>query len=88
MAWMIRYGPDHLKGKRTLPIKQLVALGKVLCDKVQDIGCLPADVDYFFRDVIRERTYLSQYYRVHRDQCEKDDLDTVNHEHFTERSAD
>lgn len=68
-----------------MPIKQMITLGRILCDKVQKIGSLPSDVDYYFRDVIRERGYLSQHFRTHRDQCEKDEIDTINHEHFTER---
>lgn len=84
---MTRYGPEKFKGRKTLPIKQLIALGKFLCDKIQEIGTLPADVDYYFKDVIKERAYLSQHFRVHRDRCEKDITDTINHEHFTERSV-
>lgn len=84
---MTRYGPEKFKGRKTLPIKQLIALGKLLCDKKQEIGTLPPDVDYYFGDVIKERAYLSQHFRTHRDQCEKDMTDTINHEHFTERSV-
>lgn len=87
VAWMARYAPEKFKGRKTLPIKQLIALGKLLCDKLQDIGTLPSDVDYYFKEVIRERAYLSQHFRTHRDQCEQDITDTINHEHFTERSV-
>jgi len=87
VAWMTRYGPEKFKGKKTLPIKQLVTLGKLLCDKLQEIGTLPSGVDFYFNEVIRERAYLSQYFRTHRDQCEKDFTDTINHEHFNERSV-
>ena len=84
---MTRYAPEKFRGRKTLPIKQLIALGNFLCDKIHDIGALPSDVDYYFKEVIKERVYLSQYFRLHRDQCEKDVTDTINHEHFTERSA-
>lgn len=84
VAWMTKYGPDHFKGKRTLPIKQMVALGSSLCNRIQEIGTLPPDVDFYFKEVIKERTYLSNHYRTHRDQCEDDLADTVNHQHFTE----
>lgn len=82
---MTKYGPDKYKGKKTLPIKQLIALGNFLCDKIQEIGTLPSDVDFYFKEVIKERSYLSKHFRSHRDQCETDELDTINHEHFTER---
>ena len=85
VAWMTKYGPEKFKGRKTLPIKQMIALGNILCDKVQELGTLPSDVDYYFKEVIKERTYLSEHYRSHRDQCEKDQVDTINHEHFTER---
>lgn len=81
---MTKYGPEKFKGRKTLPIKQLVALGKSLCDKKDEIGTLPSDVDYYFKEVIRERAYLSQHFRDFRDACEKDDIDTINHEHFTD----
>jgi len=87
VAWMTRYGPEKYRGRKTLPIKQLIALGKLLCDKLQDIGTLPSDVDYYFKEVIKERAYLSQHFRSHRDQCDEDITDTINHEHFTERSV-
>lgn len=67
-----------------MPIKQLIALGRILCDKVHEIGNLPSDVDYCFKEVIQERTYLSQHFRQFRDRCEEDEIDTINHEHFTE----
>lgn len=87
MAWMMSYGPDKYKGRKTLPIKQMLALGKLLCDKVLEIGSLPPDVDYYFREVIKERTYLTRHFRDHRDHNEWDDIETVNHEHFTERQV-
>lgn len=80
---MTRYGPEKFKGRRTLPIKQLIALGTFLCDKIDEIGTLPSDVDFYFEEVIRERAYLSQHFREFRDSCEKDEIDTINHEHFT-----
>lgn len=80
---MTKYGPEKYKGRKTLPIKQLIALGKTLCDKIEDIGTLPSDVDYYFKEVIRERAYLSQHFRDFRDKCEEDEIDTINHEHFT-----
>ena len=85
VAWMTKYGPDKYKGRKTLPIKQLIALGNFLCGKIQEIGTLPSDVDFYFKEVIKERSYLSKHFRDHRDQCETDELDTINHEHFTER---
>lgn len=80
---MTKYGPDKFKGRKTLPIKQLIALGKNLCNKIEDIGTFPSDVDYYFKEVIRERAYLSQHFREFRDRCEEDEIDTINHEHFT-----
>lgn len=80
---MTKYEPDKFKGRKTLPIKQLIALGKKLCNKIEDIGTLPSDVDYYFKEVIRERAYLSQHFRHFRDKCEEDEIDTINHEHFT-----
>lgn len=82
---MTKYGPDRFKGRKTLPIKQLVALGRYLCTQLDQVETLPPTIDYYFREVIRERSYLSHHYKLHRDQCERDELDTVNHEHFTER---
>lgn len=84
---MTKYGPDRFKGRKTLPIKQLIALGQYLCNQIDEVETLPSSIDYYFREVIRERSYLSHHYKSHRDQCEKDELDTVNHEHFTERSV-
>lgn len=83
MAWMTKYGPEKFKGRKTLPIKQLIALGTSLCDRIDEINSLPSDVDFYFEEVIRERAYLSQHYREFRDCCEKDQIDTINHEHFT-----
>lgn len=83
VAWMTKYGPEKFKGRKTLPIKQLIALGKTLCNKIDDIGTFPSDVDYYFKEVIRERAYLSQHFRDFRDKCEEDEIDTINHEHFT-----
>lgn len=83
VAWMTRYGPDKFKGRKTLPIKQLIALGTSLCNRIDEIGTLPSDVDFYFKEVIRERAYLSQHFREFRDCCEKDQIDTINHEHFT-----
>lgn len=80
---MTRYGPNNLKGRKTLPIKQLIALGTTLCNRIDEIGTLPPDVDFYFQEVIKERAYLSQHYRDFRDCCERDQIDTVNHEHFT-----
>lgn len=84
VAWMTKYGPDHLKGKKTLPIKQMIALGRSLCTKAHEIGALPPDVDFYFEEVIKERTYLSTHYRTQRDRGDDDLTNTVNHQHFTE----
>lgn len=82
---MTKFGPEEFKGRKTLPIKRLIALGQLLCEKVDEIGTLPSDVDYYFAEVIKERTYLSHHFRGQRDQSEQDRIDTVNHEHFTRR---
>lgn len=82
---MTRYGPEQFKGRKTLPIKQLITLGNFLCDHVVDIDSLPPDVDYYFQEVIKERAYLSNHYRSFRDRSEADRIDTINHEHFTSR---
>ena len=82
---MTKYGPDEYKGRKILPIKQLIALGNFLCEKVETLGALPPDVDFYFAEVIKERTYLSHHFRGHRDRDEEDRIDTVNHEHFTRR---
>lgn len=81
---MTKYGPEEYKGRKTLPIKKMIALGRHLCTMTDEIGTLPADIDFYFKDVICERAFLSNYFRQHKDQCEDDDVDTINHEHFTD----
>ena len=81
VAWVVQYAPSRYVGARSLPIKELARLATSLTGKIKQ---LPDVVHFHFRETIAARKRLSKYFRGNRDES-LENLDTVNHEHFTTR---
>jgi len=81
VAWAVQYGPSSYQGVKTLPIKELASLMQTVSSKIEGI---PDVIHFHFRETIAARKRLSKYFRGNIDESE-DNVDTVNHEHFTTR---
>ena len=81
VAWFIRYSPAPERRVKSLPIKELASLAQVIGKTLKTI---PDVIHFHFRETIAARKRLSKHFRGNVDQCD-DEVDTVNHEHFTSR---
>jgi hypothetical protein len=81
VGWLIQYSPSPNRRVKTLPIKELEALAKIAATSLRSI---PDVVHFYFRETITARKRLSKYFRGQIDES-AEDLDTINHEHFTTR---
>ncbi|KAK5323367.1 hypothetical protein LTR93_005420 [Exophiala xenobiotica] len=79
VGWLIQYSPLPNRRVKTLPIKELEALAKIAATSLRSI---PDVVHFYFRETITARKRLSKYFRAQIDES-VEDLDTINHEHFT-----
>lgn len=81
VVWVVQYAPQEYAGARKLPIKELAKLVSSLAGRLKQ---LPDVIHFHFRETIAARRRLSKYFKGFRDEA-ADDIDTVNHEHFTTR---
>ena len=81
VAWFIQHSPSPDRKVKSLPIKELESLAHYVSEKLKRI---PDVVHFHFRETIAARKRLSKYFRGQIDET-IDDVDTVNHEHFTTR---
>ncbi|KAG9780009.1 hypothetical protein KCU88_g3870, partial [Aureobasidium melanogenum] len=79
VAWFIQYSPSPNRKVKSLPIKELESLAQAASTKLRS---LPDIVHFYFRETIAARKKLSKYFRGNVDEC-AEDVDTINHEHFT-----
>ncbi|EXJ79620.1 hypothetical protein A1O3_07899 [Capronia epimyces CBS 606.96] len=79
VAWFLQYSPSPNRRVKSLPIKELESLAQAASKKLRS---LPDHVHFYFRETIAARKKLSKYFRGHVDES-AEDVDTVNHEHFT-----
>lgn len=80
VMWVVQYAPKYA-GAKKLPIKELGRLVKSLAGSIKT---LPDIVHFHFRETITARKRLSKYFKSFRDESLLN-VDTVNHEHFTDR---
>ena len=81
VCWIVQYGPSKYAGVRSLPLKELARLAASVTDVLKEI---PDVIHFHFRETIAARKRLSKYFRGNVDKSQEE-LDTVNHEHFTDR---
>jgi hypothetical protein len=81
VAWFIQYSPSPNRRVKSLPIKELSAIAQTVATTVK---CIPDVIHFHFRETIAARKRLSKHFRGQVDDTE-DDVDTINHEHFTLR---
>ncbi|RMZ87864.1 hypothetical protein DV736_g4898, partial [Chaetothyriales sp. CBS 134916] len=79
VSWIVQFGPPEHAGARSLPLKEMARLGLAAVEKLKE---LPDVIHFHFRETIAARTRLSKYFRGSID-VSSEDVDTVNHEHFT-----
>lgn len=81
VAWFIQYSPSPNRRVKSLPIKELESLAQTASKKLRS---LPDIVHFYFRETIAARKKLSKYFRGNVDGS-PEEVDTINHEHFTTR---
>lgn len=81
VAWFVQYSPSPNRRVKSLPIKELASLAQTVADNTKS---LPDIIHFHFRETIAARKRLSKHFRGHVDGCDED-VDTINHEHFTSR---
>ena len=84
VSWIVQYGPSKYNGVKSLPLKELAKLAASLVGVLKEV---PDVIHFHFRETISARKRLSKYFRGQID-VSQDDVDTVNHEHFTARYVD
>ncbi|RMZ81049.1 hypothetical protein DV738_g2481, partial [Chaetothyriales sp. CBS 135597] len=79
VSWIIQFGPPERAGARSLPLKEMARLASAAVEKLKE---LPDVIHFHFRETIAARKRLSKYFRGSIDSS-PEEVDTVNHEHFT-----
>ena len=79
VAWLVSHGTSDDKCRTTLSISDLVGLAEIIQKKAVE---MPDTIDFLFREAIKARTQLSNFFRRTSSKG-KDDEETLNHEHFT-----
>ncbi|KAK5047966.1 hypothetical protein LTR84_006156 [Exophiala bonariae] len=82
VAWFVRYSSTPNRRVKSLPIKELATLAQTVANSTKS---LPDIIHFHFRETIAARKRLSKHFRGHVDDGDED-VDTINHEHFTSRS--
>ncbi|KIX96970.1 uncharacterized protein Z520_07084 [Fonsecaea multimorphosa CBS 102226] len=80
LTWFLQHSPTPDKPVKSLTIKDLESLAQVASKKIRS---LPDVVHFYFRETISDRKKFSKYYRSQVGES-SDDVETINHEHFTE----
>ncbi|OAP59485.1 hypothetical protein AYL99_06783 [Fonsecaea erecta] len=80
LTWFLQYSPMPDKPVKSLTIRDLETLARAASKKIR---ALPDVVHFYFRETISERKKFSKYYRAQVAES-ADDVETINHEHFTE----
>ena len=81
VAWFVSYSNAPNRKVKSLPIKELASLAQVIGSSLKQ---LPDVIHFHFRETIAARKRLSKHFRGTIDASD-DEVDTVNHEHFTSR---
>ncbi|RMZ77540.1 hypothetical protein DV737_g4330, partial [Chaetothyriales sp. CBS 132003] len=84
VSWIVQFGPPEHAGARSLPLKEMSRLASAAVEKLKE---LPDVIHFHFRETIAARKRLSKYFRGTID-ASLEDVDTVNHEHFTTSSEE
>jgi len=79
----VQNGPPRLKALRSLPLKEMALLAQIVSHQGT---ALPDIIHFHFRETIAARRLLTKHFRKQVDES-PEDIDTVNHEHFTTRYA-
>ncbi|RMD44690.1 hypothetical protein DV735_g399, partial [Chaetothyriales sp. CBS 134920] len=79
VSWITQFGPPERAGARSLPLKEMARLASAAVEKLKE---LPDVIHFHFRETIAARKRLSKYFRGSIDSS-PEEIDTVNHEHFT-----
>ncbi|KAK3175945.1 hypothetical protein OEA41_007267 [Lepraria neglecta] len=79
VAWLLSHGTSDYKCRTTLSISDLVGLAEIIQRKAVE---MPDTIDFLFREAIKARTQLSNFFRRTSSKG-KNDEETLNHEHFT-----
>lgn len=81
VAWFVSYSNAPNRKVKSLPIKELASIAQVIAGSLKQI---PDVIHFHFRETIAARKRLSKHFRGNIDASD-DEVDTVNHEHFTSR---
>lgn len=81
IAWLVSHGTQKYRRLSTLSIKDLFGLAEIAQTKAVE---LPEIVNFQFRETIKARAQLSEYFRGV-DAEGEGGVETVNHEFFTQR---
>ena len=79
--WLCQNASFTYRKPRSLSLTSLTELSCIVCDRGPQ---LPGDVDFYFRETIHARRYLSKHFRKH-EGGESGSTITDKHEYFTNR---